>query len=98
MVVTIIFGCRSGELNFIALFTNRENDYTVISVKDNGIGIEESKFDAIFSKYYRLENAIEGSGIGLYLVKEIVNNAGGKVLLESELGKGAEFKVYLKKQ
>ncbi len=82
----------------IIVTTNRENDYTVISVKDNGIGIEESKFDAIFSKYYRLENAIEGSGIGLYLVKEIVNNAGGKVLLESELGKGAEFKVYLKKQ
>ena len=82
----------------IIVTTNRENDYIVISVKDNGIGIEESKFDAIFSKYYRLENAIEGSGIGLYLVKEIVNNAGGKVLLESELGKGAEFKVYLKKQ
>ena len=82
----------------IIVTTNRENDYIVISVKDNGIGIEKSKFDAIFSKYYRLENAIEGSGIGLYLVKEIVNNAGGKVLLESELGKGAEFKVYLKKQ
>ncbi|MDP4214181.1 MAG: HAMP domain-containing sensor histidine kinase, partial [Bacteroidota bacterium] len=68
----------------------------VISVKDNGIGIDESKFEAIFSKYYRLENAIEGSGIGLYLVKEIVSSAGGRVLVESQLGKGTEFKVYLK--
>ncbi|MBC8046887.1 MAG: PAS domain-containing protein [Fimbriimonadaceae bacterium] len=80
----------------IVVTTNRDNDYIIISVKDNGVGIDKSKFEAIFSKYYRLENAIEGSGIGLYLVKEIVNNAGGKVLLESELGKGSEFTIYLK--
>jgi len=68
----------------------------VISVKDNGIGIDESKFDAIFSKYYRSENAIEGSGIGLYLVKELVCNAGGKVLVKSQLNKGTEFQIYLR--
>lgn len=80
----------------IFIKTELENDFIVISVKDNGIGIVESKYDAIFSKYYRLENEIEGSGIGLYLVKEIVNSAGGKILLESESGKGTEFKIYLK--
>ena len=80
----------------IVVTTNTENDYIVIAVKDNGMGIDESKFEAIFSKYYRLENGIEGSGIGLYLVKEIVNNAGGKILLESQLDKGTEFQVYLK--
>jgi two-component system phosphate regulon sensor histidine kinase PhoR len=80
----------------IVVTTSKENDYIVISVKDNGIGIEESKFETIFSKYYRSENAIEGSGIGLYLVKEIVNNAGGKILLKSQLDKGTEFQVYLK--
>jgi len=52
--------------------------------------------EAIFLKYFRMENAIEGSGIGLYLIKEIVNNSGGKIVLESELNKGSEFKVYLK--
>ncbi len=80
----------------IVVTTNTENDYIVIAVKDNGMGIDGSKFEAIFSKYYRLENGIEGSGIGLYLVKEIVNNAGGKILLESQLDKGTEFQVYLK--
>lgn len=80
----------------INVTTNKENDFIVISVKDNGIGIDESKFDAIFSKYYRIENAIEGSGIGLYLVKEIVSNAGGKVLVKSQLDKGTEFQIYLK--
>jgi two-component system phosphate regulon sensor histidine kinase PhoR len=80
----------------IFIRTIEEENFIVISVKDNGIGIDPSKHAAIFSKYYRVENAIEGSGIGLYLVKEIVTAAGGKILLESEPGKGSEFKVYLK--
>jgi two-component system, OmpR family, phosphate regulon sensor histidine kinase PhoR len=101
---TIIYNLINNAIKFkaaerqpkIIVTTNKENDFVVISVKDNGIGIDESKFDAIFSKYYRLENAIEGSGIGLYLVKEIVSNAGGKVLVKSQLDKGTEFQVYLK--
>ncbi|MDB5280634.1 MAG: sensor protein for response regulator AtoC [Ferruginibacter sp.] len=101
---TIIYNLVNNAVKFksperqpeIVITTNREDDYIIISVKDNGIGVDERKFEAIFSKYYRVENAIEGSGIGLYLVKEIVNNAGGKVVLESQLGKGSEFKVYLK--
>jgi two-component system phosphate regulon sensor histidine kinase PhoR len=80
----------------IFIKTECENDFIIVSVKDNGIGIEPHKYDAIFSKYFRVENDIEGSGIGLYLVKEIVNNSGGKILLESQVGKGSEFKVYLK--
>ena len=79
----------------IKVSTYREKGFVVISIKDNGLGIEKSKLELIFSKYYRLENEKEGSGIGLYLVKEIVKNAGGKVLVESELGKGSEFKIYL---
>jgi two-component system phosphate regulon sensor histidine kinase PhoR len=101
---TIIYNLINNAIKFkaterqpeIIVTTNKENDFIVISVKDNGMGIDESKFDAIFSKYYRLENAIEGSGIGLYLVKEIVSNAGGKVLVKSQLGKGTEIQVYLK--
>jgi two-component system phosphate regulon sensor histidine kinase PhoR len=76
--------------------TEQNSDFIIICVKDNGIGIDPSKQDAIFSKYYRLENAIEGSGIGLYLVKEMVSNSGGKIVLKSEPGKGTEFKIYLK--
>jgi len=80
----------------IFIKTEREENFIIISIKDNGIGIDPGKFDVIFSKYYRIENDIEGSGIGLYLVKELVNNSGGKIVLESELGTGSEFKVYLK--
>jgi len=80
----------------IFVTTHKDEDCIIISVRDNGIGIDESKFDSIFSKYYRLENSIEGSGIGLYLVKEIVKNAGGSISLESQIDKGSEFKIYLK--
>ena len=80
----------------IKISTSQEKDFVVISVKDNGLGIEKSKLDLIFKKYYRLESEMEGSGIGLYLVQEIVKNAGGKVLVESKLGKGSEFKIYLR--
>ena len=85
---SIIYNLVSNAIKFkspehkpeIFIKTIREKDFIIISVKDNGMGIDESKHDAIFSKYFRLENAIEGSGIGLYLVKEIVNNSGGKIL------------------
>jgi two-component system phosphate regulon sensor histidine kinase PhoR len=80
----------------IHISTILENNYVILSIKDNGIGIDDAKQKNIFSKYYRAQNEIEGSGIGLYLVKEIVENAGGKISLESAKGKGSEFKVYLK--
>ena len=80
----------------IKVTTSREKDFIVISVKDNGVGIDKRKLELIFSKYYRVDNEVEGSGIGLYLVKETVKNAGGKVEVESKLGEGSEFKVYIK--
>ncbi|HUS03420.1 MAG TPA: ATP-binding protein [Chitinophagaceae bacterium] len=80
----------------ILISTEKEEDFIVITIKDNATGIEEDKQESIFSKYYRIENSIEGSGIGLYLVKEIVTTSGGKIELKSEPGKGSEFKVYLK--
>lgn len=80
----------------IFITTYQEGDYIIISIRDNGVGIDIEKQEAIFSKYYRVENAIEGSGIGLYLVKEIVTNSGGKITLNSHPGKGSEFRVYLK--
>jgi len=101
---TIIYNLVNNGIKFrsperkpeIFVTTTRDKDFIIISVKDNGIGIGSHNLDAIFSKYYRLENAIDGSGIGLYLVKEIVVNSGGKISVESQLGKGTEFKVYLK--
>lgn len=101
---TIIYNLINNAVKFkatkrqpeIIVTTHKKKEFMVISVKDNGIGIAKNKFEAIFSKYYRLENDIEGSGIGLYLIKEIVNNAGGKVVVKSQVNRGTEFQIYLK--
>lgn len=80
----------------IFISTEQQGEWFVITIKDNGMGIEASNIDAIFDKYYRVENTIEGTGIGLYLVKEAVNAAKGKIEVESIPGEGSVFKVYLK--
>ncbi|MDB5023036.1 MAG: histidine kinase [Mucilaginibacter sp.] len=79
----------------IFIKTERQEKFIIISVKDNGIGIDPDKQRVVFTKYVRIEKSVEGSGIGLYLVNQIVTNSGGKIVLKSELGKGSEFQVYL---
>lgn len=80
----------------ITITSVREKDYIVFSVADKGIGMNEDECKIIFEKFQRVKNANEGSGVGLYLVKTMVNAAGGRIELESEPGKGSVFKVYLK--
>jgi two-component system CheB/CheR fusion protein len=74
-----------------------EDNYTVLSVQDNGMGIDKHHLDTIFDKYTRLQTHGEGYGIGLYLTKKIVNASGGRILIESEPGKGSTFTIYLNK-
>jgi len=80
----------------IHISTYQKEDYTVISIKDNGIGIAKKDQETIFNKYSRIEVSVEGTGIGLYLVTEIVRTGGGSITVESEPGKGSIFKVMLK--
>ncbi len=79
----------------IIIETSYNQSTFLLCVKDNGIGVAPQHHDKIFTMFKRLHNHIEGNGVGLFLVKRIVENAGGKVALESQLGKGAIFKVYL---
>ena len=69
-----------------------------IAVKDNGIGIESDKQDAIFTKYYRAHKMVEGTGVGLYLVKEIIYHAGGSISVQSTPGTGSVFTIRLPKK
>ncbi len=70
-----------------------------IAVKDTGIGIEKQNLDNIFNKFYQEDKSLsrhaEGNGIGLSLVKSLVEMHGGNVSVESELNKGSIFKVEL---
>jgi signal transduction histidine kinase len=72
-------------------------EYIVLSITDNGLGIDVTKSNKIFAMFTRLHTHVEGSGIGLYMVKKIVENAGGKIEVESKVGKGSTFRAYFKK-
>ncbi len=69
-------------------------DYTLLSVKDNGIGIDPSKKENIFELFKRLHDHVEGSGIGLFIVKRIIDNAGGKIEVDSQVNRGTTFRLY----
>lgn len=68
-----------------------------ISVRDNGVGISEEEREKIFEPFFRGKNASmeEGLGLGLSLVKEVVDLHGGKILLQSEPNKGSIFSILL---
>ncbi len=68
-----------------------EKDKTVFFVRDNGIGIELQYHDRIFGLFNKLNAEVEGTGIGLTLVKRIIEVHGGRIWLESEPNKGTTF-------
>ena len=73
------------------------DEYKVIEVKDNGLGIDLKRHKEImFQPFKRLTKDGEGKGIGLNLVKKIVEKNGGKIEVDSELDKGSVFRLFLK--
>ena len=74
---------------------NKVNEDVVVSVKDSGVGIPNDKLELIFDRFGQandiLSRRCEGSGIGLSIVKSIVEMHGGKIEVFSEIGKGSEF-------
>ncbi|MCB2293549.1 CHASE3 domain-containing protein [Clostridium algoriphilum] len=74
-----------------------KNEYVEISVKDNGIGIEEKNISKIFDRFKQVDKSLsrnaEGTGIGLSLVKSIVELQGGRIYAQSIFGKGSKFTV-----
>lgn len=77
---------------------NRSGTAAAISVRDTGPGIDPKQLDLVFEPYVRLgvaAGAAAGSGLGLYIAKAIVEAHGGRIWVESELGKGTTFHVAL---
>jgi signal transduction histidine kinase len=83
----------------ITVEMKKDGKFARISVQDNGIGIPAADQVKLFSKFYRAENAIrlqtEGSGLGLFIVHNIVKRHGGDITFESEEGIGTKFTVSL---
>ncbi|MFB9861699.1 sensor histidine kinase [Rufibacter immobilis] len=81
----------------IRIRTEHVPGFLVLSVTDNGLGMKPEDRAKIFTMFKRLHDHVEGTGIGLYIVKRIVENAGGRIEVESEKGKGSTFTVYFKR-
>ncbi len=90
---------RYGNKNSIHVSVVSDNDTVQIIVQDHGIGISEVAKEIIFDCFERDVNAkeVSGLGLGLFIAKQIVTAHGGKIRVESELGKGSTFVIELPK-
>jgi PAS domain S-box-containing protein len=70
-------------------------NHALLTVQDNGLGISLTNSPKLFGMFERLHDHVEGSGMGLYIVKKIVENAGGSIEVASQVDVGSTFSVYL---
>jgi signal transduction histidine kinase len=83
---------------YVSVRTEDTDKYVVLIVADNGIGIDLERHEKkIFSLFKRLHDHVEGSGVGLYIVKRIIDNHQGKIEVQSEVNKGTTFRVCFSK-
>ncbi|MFD2785531.1 sensor histidine kinase [Hymenobacter rubripertinctus] len=80
----------------ITISTRRQNEFLVLEVGDNGLGLPENSRDRLFGMFQRFHSHVEGTGIGLYMVRKMVENAGGRLEVSSQEGIGSLFSVYFR--
>ena len=77
----------------------RKDSTVLLDVADHGIGIPASRQESIFDKFHRLDPALNrgvgGTGLGLYITRQLVTRMGGRISVRSQPGKGATFSVEL---
>lgn len=83
----------------VVLDVSVEGDYLKMKVSDNGVGVPKNQISRLFSKFFRAENVIHmqtsGSGLGLFIVKNIITRHGGDIKVDSEEGKGTTFTLVI---
>ena len=81
--------------SYVHVIANGQQDAHQIIVKDNGLGIGKEHLAKVFDMFYRADDQQAGSGLGLYIVKEMIEKIGGKISLTSQVNKGSSFMIEL---
>ena len=79
----------------VQISCHQSEHYQVLTFADNGLGMTTAQRKSLFTLFKRFHDHVEGTGIGLYMVKKIVENADGKIEVESKANAGTTFRVYL---
>jgi signal transduction histidine kinase len=91
----IQFRDSNKDSNDLDIAISLEGKFIHICVRDNGVGIPEDYKQKVFDMFFRGHKSADGSGIGLYIVKETVNKLGGSILLNTEEGVYSEFNILI---
>jgi len=75
----------------VSIETEKKEDYILVKVKDTGVGIATENIPKLFTKGFQADHSILGMGLGLSICKNLVETHGGKIWVETELGKGSTF-------
>ena len=83
----------------VVLTVKNEGEFAKVSVADNGFGISDEDQKHLFEKFYRVENertkSVKGSGLGLFITKNLIEKMGGEITVQSKLGQGTAFSFKL---
>jgi signal transduction histidine kinase len=83
--------------SFVKINSELLNDFVLVSIEDNGLGIDLKRHGSkLFGMYKTFHKNSDARGIGLFITKNQIEAMGGKIEVESEVGKGTIFKIYLK--
>jgi PAS domain S-box-containing protein len=88
---------QSSEVSYVEVKLQSESEHYVITISDNGEGIKEENQEKVFDMFYRASTTAAGTGLGLYICKDIISKMNGKMMLKSEFGLGTEIKLILPK-
>jgi len=83
----------AGRPAYVWLRAAAQPDAVVLTVRDNGLGLSLSQQQRLFGVFQRMHTHVAGTGVGLYMIKRLIDNAGARITVSSEPGIGSTFTV-----